>query len=64
VVVKNKFSVGDRLEVIHPAGNREVAVEAMFKADGTPTSVAPGSGHHVRVKLPEGCEGAFLARFI
>ncbi len=64
VVVKNKFSVGDRVEVIHPAGNREVAIEAMFKTDGTPTTVAPGSGHRVRVKLPAGCEGAFLARFI
>ncbi len=64
VVVKNRFAVGDRVELIHPAGNLEVAIEGMFKADGMPTEVAPGSGHRVRIKLPAGREGAFLARFL
>jgi putative protease len=33
-------------------------------ADGTATAVevAPGNGHTVRIKLPPGKEGAFLAR--
>jgi putative protease len=64
IEVKNRFVVGDRLEIIHPAGNREIRVEAMRDRDGFPVEVAPGSGHRVRVPLPAGCEGAFLARFI
>jgi putative protease len=62
IEVKNKFSVGDRLELIHPSGNREVRVEALLDLDGMAVRVAPGSGHRVRVALPAGCEGAFLAR--
>jgi putative protease len=64
IEVKNRFAVGDRLEIIHPAGNREVRVEGMRDRDGLPVNVAPGSGHRVRIPLPAGCEGAFLARFI
>jgi putative protease len=64
VVVKNRFAVGDRIEIIRPDGNLEVEIGEMFKVDGTPTQVAPGSGHHVRIPLPEGCEGAFIARFV
>ncbi|MDD5295918.1 MAG: tRNA 5-hydroxyuridine modification protein YegQ [Rhodocyclaceae bacterium] len=64
VVVKNRFSVGDRLEVIHPSGNREIVLEALFNLEGQPVSVASGSGHRVRFPLPEGCTGAFLARFL
>jgi putative protease len=64
IEVKNRFAVGDRLEIIHPAGNLETVVEAMLDRDGQSTGVAPGSGHRVRVPLPPGREGAFLARFI
>ena len=64
--VKNRFAVGDRLEIIHPAGNAIVTVERMGKigADGTASAadVAPGNGHVVRIPLPPGKEGAFLAR--
>jgi putative protease len=62
IEVKNRFAVGDRLELIHPGGNREVRVEALLDRDGAAVRVAPGSGHRVRVALPAGCEGAFLAR--
>jgi U32 family peptidase len=67
VEVKNRFAVGDRLDVIHPDGNREVRVDALEKlgADGTAptaTEIAPGSGHRVRLRLPAGLQGAFLAR--
>jgi U32 family peptidase len=64
IEVKNRFAVGDRLELIHPAGNREILVESMRNRDGSPVQVAAGSGHRVRLALPPGCEGAFLARFI
>ena len=64
IEVKNKFAVGDRIEVIHPDGNREIIVEAMHNAAGQPMEVAPGSGHRVRLALPADCEGAFIARFV
>ena len=66
VEVKNRFAVGDRLEIIHPAGNEVVEVAALAKVGpggtATTTDVAPGNGYRVRVPLPPGKEGAFLAR--
>jgi putative protease len=62
VVVKNRFDVGDRLEVIHPLGNIEIVLDAMRNLDGEPITAAPGSPLHVRVPLPERYAGALLAR--
>jgi putative protease len=64
IEVKNRFSVGDRIEIIHPAGNLEVVIEAMRDKKGNPVTVAPGSGHRMRIALPPDCEGAFVARFV
>ena len=64
IEVKNHFSVGDRIEVIRPQGNLEVIIDAMHDKDGKPATVAPGSGYRMRIALPPGCEGAFIARFI
>jgi putative protease len=68
IEVKNGFSVGDRVELIHPTGNETFAIERMEKvgADGTveATQRAPGSGHRVFIPLPPGREGAFLARLL
>ena len=62
--VKNRFSVGDRIEVIHPSGNFEIALERMENAEGESLSVAPGNGHHVWIPLPKELPGALLARFV
>ncbi|HJW03565.1 MAG TPA: U32 family peptidase [Azospira sp.] len=64
VVVKNRFSLGDRLEIIHPAGNRELRLERLENADGQPVDVAPGSGHRVWLPLGPEAAGAFIARFV
>jgi U32 family peptidase len=64
VEVKNKFSVGDRIELIHPSGNREIQVTGMWSPAGEAMDVAPGSGHRVRLALPGQMEGAFIARFV
>ncbi len=64
VAVKNRFAVGDRLEIIHPGGNREFRLETLQDREGLPTEVAPGSGHEVRLPLPAGLERAFIARFL
>lgn len=64
IEVKNRFAVGDRVELVHPSGNREIVIERMLDRHGVPTLVAPGSGHRVAVGLPPGFEGAFVARFL
>ena len=62
--MKNHFGVGDRIEVIRPQGNLDLVIEAMRNQDGEPVTVAPGSGYHMRIALPPGCEGAFIARYL
>ena len=62
VETKNRFQVGDRLEVIHPGGNRTVNVTSMKNLDGEEISVAPGSPLHVRIPLDAPADGALLAR--
>ena len=63
VEVKNRFAVGDRLELVLPSGNREFLLEALFDEGGEPMTVAPGGGY--RVKLPleiDDCRLGLLAR--
>ncbi len=64
VNVRNKFAVGDWLEIIHPAGNHNLQLTGMENADAQPMSVAPGSGHTVWLPLPASAVGAFVARYV
>lgn len=64
VETKNRFSVGDRLEVIHPSGNRWLTLADMRSLDGEPMTVAAGSPIRVRVPLGQPAEGALLARLL
>jgi putative protease len=64
VKVKNRFAVGDWLEIIHPDGNFDVQISHMESADGSAVDVAPGSGHTVWLTLPERAVGAFVARYV
>ena len=64
VEVKNKFLVGDQIEVIHPSGNHIVTLEQMRNLDGEAITVAPGSPLQVRIPLEERYAGALLARLI
>jgi len=53
VVVKNRFSVGDMIELVNPSGNHLFRIESISDArSGKPMHVAPGSGHQVRIPLP------------
>src|SRR5574340_324572 len=62
--VKNKFQVGDRLEIIHPSGNRIVELTEMHNLEGIAVKVAPGSGHHVCIPLQGELSNGMLARFV
>jgi putative protease len=64
VNARNKFSVGDTLEIIHPSGNFDVQIRRMQNAEGEPVQSALGSGHTVWIDLPETAVGAFVARYL
>jgi putative protease len=64
VEVKNRFQLGDTLEVIHPSGNQLLKLESMRNLDGESIAVAPGSPLHVRIPLDARFEGALLARLL
>jgi putative protease len=65
VDVKNKFAVGDELELILPGGNRTFRLENMFDMDGNPMKEAPGGGYRVQIPLDEqDCKMGLLARYL
>ncbi|MCP5246739.1 MAG: U32 family peptidase C-terminal domain-containing protein [Burkholderiales bacterium] len=64
VLVKNRFQVGDRLEIIHPSGNQIVELTQMLDTKGKPVFAAPGSGHRVRIPMGKAVSNAFVARFL
>ena len=51
--VKNKFTVGDKLELILPEGNQDIIVERMEDMHGHSMQEAPGGGYEVKIPLPE-----------
>jgi len=62
--VKNKFQVGDTLEIIHPSGNCIVVLNEMSSLQGETLTVAPGSGHRVRIPLQGELSKGMVARYI
>ncbi len=51
VEAKNRFAVGDVIEIMSPSGNRRITLETMFSEKDEPRDVAPGSGHVVKIPL-------------
>jgi putative protease len=62
--VKNKFQVGDKLEIIHPSGNQIIVLNEMRDLKGEALSTAPGSGHRVQIPLQGKLAKGMVARFI
>jgi putative protease len=52
IEVKNRFAVGDELELMTPQGNARFRLQRMLSMDGVPIDTAPGSGWRVRLSLP------------
>jgi len=52
VDVKNRFAVGDELELITPKGNQRFKLDGLQSVEGDQLDVAPGSGWKVRMHLP------------
>lgn len=61
--VKNKFRVGDHLQLMTPSGNHEFELQEMLNKNDELIEVAPGSGHVIRMSAPsvEGIEFGLLA---
>lgn len=64
VEVKNKFSIGDKLEILHPSGTKVIELQEMQDKAGAQVAVAAGSGVYVRVPGMSGMEKALIARII
>ncbi|MES9967693.1 MAG: U32 family peptidase C-terminal domain-containing protein, partial [Sedimenticola sp.] len=52
VDVKNRFAVGDELELLTPSGNHRFILDRMHNKDGMDADVAPGAGHFMWLPLP------------
>ena len=53
IEAKNKFSVGDSIEVILPSGCFNTTVESMIDEHNNPLDVAKGSGYRVWIPMPK-----------
>ncbi len=53
IEVKNKFEVGDMLELVLTSGNLHFELTELIGRDGEPSQVAPGSGHIVKIPTPK-----------
>jgi putative protease len=56
LAVKNKFRVGDEMELVSPKGNRRFRLEGMLDRHDRPLDEAPGGGWEVKVRLPDGAD--------
>ncbi|OAI91739.1 tRNA 5-hydroxyuridine modification protein YegQ [Pseudomonas putida] len=52
VLVKNRFALGDHLELMTPAGNFHFDLAELRDRHGKPLQVAPGDGHVVYLPVP------------
>ncbi len=65
VAVKNKFAVGDKLELILPSGNQIFELQSMQDADGVALHEVPGGGHTVHIGMEKpGDDLGLIAKFL
>jgi putative protease len=64
IEVKNKFSLGDEIDIIHPTGNQTITVTEMLNRKNEPVEVAQGSGVWVKLPQLQGKQNALLARLL
>jgi putative protease len=66
VQVKNRFAVGDWLELMTPQGNQSFVLQRLENQPGAPIDVAPGDGHVLYLPLPPIADGRYglLMRYL
>jgi len=62
--VKNKFAVGDKLELILPEGNQDITLESMTDIHNHPMQEALGGGYEVKIPLPKGSTKGMISRYL
>lgn len=63
--VKNKITVGDKLELIKPSGNEDIILKVMHDMQGNEMHEAKGGGYKIRIPLSEDmAEHGLIARYI
>ena len=61
--VRNRFEAGDRMELVTPSGNLSFDLQTIIGRDGSLVDAAPGSGHVVRIPLPQGASEESISDF-
>jgi len=63
--VKNKITVGDKLELIKPSGNEDIILTRMEDLHGKPMDEAKGGGYKIRIPLDKDmAEKGLIARYL
>lgn len=63
--VKNKITVGDKLELIKPSGNTDIFLGSMEDLKGNAMNEAKGGGYKIRIPLDKDmAERGLIARYI
>lgn len=63
VDVKNRFEAGDSLQLMTTTGNISFHLPTITDQNNKTTDVAPGSGHVVKIPIPDGLEPACINDF-
>ena len=56
--VKNKIRIGDEVEIMLPDGSQRFTLEHMENIKGEKMEIAPGSGHRIRIAVPQAASNA------
>ncbi|MBY0380013.1 MAG: U32 family peptidase C-terminal domain-containing protein, partial [Burkholderiales bacterium] len=64
VEVKNKFMLGDEVDIIHPRGNQSIKITEMVDKKNQKVEVAQGSGVFVKLPNMQDMQNALLARIL
>ena len=59
IKVKNRFGLGDHLELMTPKGNLQFDLQQLQNAKGEPIEVAPGDGHTVYLPISDAVDLRF-----
>lgn len=64
VEVKNRFAVGDQIEIIHPSGNKIITLDAMKNKHLENVEIVGGAGHTVHIPLEAQFDKALIAKML
>jgi putative protease len=63
VDVKNHFETGEQLQLMTTKGNISFNLPTIIDRNGDTSNAAPGSGHVVKIPVPEGIDPGYIDEF-